>query len=106
MKINVPFIHDTKIYFVTEDSNKDELIFDIQWPKDWENNIFVSANLIFENVLNYQIHEGPFSGNPVILDILEIGKKTDFGIERVGFKIETNAGFRLLYCTDVKLYEK
>jgi hypothetical protein len=105
MKIDELFIHDSFIKSVTENPETDELTFNIDWPKDWENNIFVDADLIFEDVLNYEVHEGPFAGNPTILDLIEDGKRIDYKVERRKFKIETNAGYRTLYSTEVKIVE-
>ena len=106
MKIEELFIHDSLIKSVTENPETDEFTFNIDWPKDCENQIFVNAYLIFENVLNYEVHEGSFAGNPTILDILEDGKRTDHKVERIKYKIETNAGFRTLFSTNLKLIEK
>ena len=56
--------------------------------------------------MNYEIHEGPFAGNPTILDIIEDGKRIGDKIERWKLKIETNAGYRTLFCTNVRIVEK
>ena len=61
MKFEELFIHDSEIKLVTENPVTDELTFNIDWPKDWENQIFVDADLIFKDVINYEVHEGPFS---------------------------------------------
>ena len=105
MKIEDLFIHDSWLKSVHENPETDEFTFNIDWPKDWENNIFVNAELIFENVLNYEVHEVPFAGNPTILDIFEDGKRIDHEVERRKLKIETNAGYRTLFCTNVRLSE-
>lgn len=97
--------HDSLIKSVVENSKLNEFILCIDWLKDWENNKFIEANLVFENVLNYEVHEIPFEGNPTILDIYESGSRIDYGIKRLQIKIETNAGYRTLYCTDAKIIE-
>jgi hypothetical protein len=98
--------HDSLLKDVIENTKTDEYRFCINWPKDWENNRFIDAELVFENVLNYEVHEIPFEGNPTILGIYENGNRIDYKIERKKIKIETNAGYRTLDCTDVKLVEK
>jgi hypothetical protein len=106
MKLEELALHDSILKSVVENTETDEFIFNIDWPKDWENNLFVDADLIFENVLNYEVHEGPFAGNPTILDISEDEKRIDYKIERRKLKIETNTGYRTLFCTNIRLVEK
>ena len=106
MKIEEISLHDSRIKSVTENPETNELTFNINWPKDWENNLFVDADLIFEDVLNYEVHEGPYLWNPTILDVFDDGKHIDYEVERRKMKIETNAGYRTLYCTNVRIVEK
>jgi hypothetical protein len=99
------FIHDSVIKSVTDNPDTDEVTFNINWLKDWDNNIYVDADLIFSDVLFYEVHEGPFSGKPSILSIIEDGHRTDNGVERIKYKIETNAGYRVLFCTGMNLID-
>ncbi|MHB8811541.1 MAG: hypothetical protein ACYC9M_16275 [Desulfobulbaceae bacterium] len=105
MKLGDFPLHDSRIKSIIENPYTDEFTFNIDWAKDWDNNIFVDADLIFENVLNYEVHEGPFAGRPTILDAYEDGMRIDHEVERMKIKIETNAGYRVLFCTNVRLVE-
>lgn len=106
MKLEEQSLHDSCIKSIEENPETDKLIFNIDWPKDWENNIFVDALLIFENVLDYEVHEGPFLGNPTILEIHKDEKRIDHKIERQKITIETNAGYRTLFCIKSSLVVK
>ena len=103
MNINNLNIHDSVLRTVEEVTSSDTLIFNIDYLEDWENNKFIKAQIIFENFINYEIHEGPFAGKPTILKINEIGSREDHKVIRKQIKIETNAGYRILYCKNVKL---
>jgi hypothetical protein len=105
MMISKLFIHDSKLKTVIENCESNEFTFSIYWPKDWQNNIFVDAALIFENVTNYEVHEGPFSGCPTIIEMNEIENKTDELMQKRIIKIQTNAGYRTLTCTEFQLIE-
>jgi hypothetical protein len=107
MEINLSEIsfHDSELIKVIENTKTDDLIFNVDWPKDWENSVFVNANLIFEHVLNYEVHEGPFVGSPTILEVNVIGEQLFNNVKRIKIKIETNAGYRSLFCTNMKLIE-
>lgn len=103
MQLDTLFIHDSIIKSIIENPETDELTFILDWPSVYDNNVFTEANLVFENVLNYEVHEGPFAGRPTILDLIENGSNRVNGFERTRIKIETIAGFRILYCSNVKL---
>jgi hypothetical protein len=40
---------------------------EVEYPVDWEHNVFEKRCLVFENVYAYQAFEGPFLGCPTIL---------------------------------------
>jgi len=103
MELDNLFIHDSLIKSVIENPKLDEIVFIIDWPGENLEPVFIEAKLIFENVLNYEVHEGPFDGEPTILELIEDGKRVDYNIERIQIRIETTAGYRSLYCTNVKL---
>ncbi len=96
-------IHDSILLKVEENCDSDTLIFHIEFPENWESNKFINAKLIFENMIGYEIHEGPFSGCPTILEIREDGNREDFAFKRTKVVLETNAGYRTLYCSNILL---
>jgi hypothetical protein len=97
MNLSDIHFHDTKIRRVTEDTQTDTLTMDVRYPLDWENNIFEPRLLVFEDVYNYQVFEGPFQGCPTILDAKIVG--TDGRWKRL--RLETNAGYREVNCVAV-----
>ena len=99
------FVHDSKLISVSENSDTDQYRFLLLWPKDWENNVFAEAVLIFENVLNYQVHEGPFSGSPTILSMHEADSVESYGMVRKTMRLETTAGYRTFLYSDFRLEE-
>ena len=71
MNISEIHFHDTIILKVIELTEKDKLIFEVDYPVDWENNIFEKRFIVFNDFLNYQNMEGPFEGSPAIYDVKE-----------------------------------
>ena len=76
-----------------------ELHFEVSYPVDWENNVFEPRAIVFFNVLNYRVEEGPFSGAPTLLDAYDNG--TDGAYRSV--TLQTNAGTRSLLFKRVEL---
>ncbi|BDM64389.1 hypothetical protein NFHSH190041_18410 [Shewanella sp. NFH-SH190041] len=99
MNINEIHWHDSEIESVIEIPNKDELIYNIQYPEDWENNLFSAKSIIFGGLHSYTIEEMPFEGNPTILSALLI--KEEGGYKSV--KLETNAGNRYITFKTINL---
>ena len=99
MNLNKIHFHDSQIIGVVEYLETGELLIDIDYPIDWQNDIFEHKIIVFRNVLNYEVHEGPFEGRPTILQVQQVGRKE----ERSLLRIETNTGFRQLLCTEVEL---
>jgi len=99
MKLNDIHFHDSVIYKVTENTEDDSLSFEVGYPTDWEKNVYERKIIKFIDVLNYQIHEGPFSGPPTFLDFTIVGNENDRSIVR----LETNAGYRQLAFMAVEL---
>ena len=61
--INDIYWHDCEIESVVEIPSKDVLIYNVQYPEDWENNIFVPKSIIFEEYHSQRVEEIPFVGN-------------------------------------------
>ena len=99
------FIHDSILESVLEASATDQVCFYILWPKNWEDNIFSKAVIIFEGVLNYEVHEGPFTGCPTILSMQEGDEVEIHGAFRRSLRLETTAGFRTLLFTSFRFEE-
>ncbi len=68
MKLEDIFFHDCKLVRVVEDPERDLLAMEVQYPVDWDANIFAPRTLLFSDVLCYQVDEAPFRGAPTILE--------------------------------------
>lgn len=101
MDISSIHFHDTQILRVIEDCAADTLTMEVEYPVDWEGNVFEKRLLVFDDVRGYQISDWPFQGCPTILDVSIIN--TDGKWSRV--RLETNAGPRELSCTAVRLID-
>jgi len=93
------WFHDSEVHRVVENSQSDELGFEVMYPVDWENNEFAERTIVFTDVLEYTVFEGPFEGRPTILQVIQTG----YDNNRVSLRIETNAGDRALWCKGVQL---
>jgi len=76
-----------------------ELHFEVSYPVDWENNVFEPRAIVFIDVLNYRVAEGPFAGAPALLDAYDNGME---GAYRT-VTLQTNAGTRSLLFKRVEL---
>ena len=112
MIINEISFHDSQILKVTENSGEQTLDFFIDFPADWENNIFEKKLLRFENVTFYSLEKIPFDGLLTILNIIDLGETTkDYStlsnnglvMIRNKIKIETNAGSRIVEFSNCRL---
>jgi hypothetical protein len=95
--------HDSYILEVRE-TWEQTIDFLLEFPIDWQNDVFEKKILRFKDVISYQIDEIPFASRITILQIVNLGQITKtFGtdrnkIETVRNKIEiqTNAGIRIV----------
>jgi hypothetical protein len=107
------FIHDSEIITVIEDTQNDTLDFILNYPVDWDNNIFVKKILRFHNCLNYTINEIPFASSPIIFDIKDYGEvKYSIGegrniidIHKRKIELITNTGTRTLEYDNLELID-
>jgi hypothetical protein len=99
MKLEDINFHDSVIHRVTENPEEDSLSFEVDYPVDWEKEIYERKIIKFADVLNYQVYEGPFAGKPTFLDWSIVGNENDRDIVR----LETNAGYRQFSFKDVSL---
>jgi len=101
MDLDSIHFHDTGILKVIEDTESDTLTMEVEYPVDWENNRFERRRIVFDDVLNYRVAEGPFQGSPTILNVKVISEDKS----RTRIRLETNAGERELSCSAVRLEE-
>src|SRR5688572_30696413 len=89
--------HDSQILKVIENPDGQILEFIIDFPTDWENNIFEHKILKFEGVTHYNVDGIPFSGLPIIFNIENLGEAKNFSTDtRHKIKIDTNSGDRII----------
>jgi hypothetical protein len=91
-KLNEVHWHDSEIESVIEIPARDELIYNIQYPENWDQNIFVPKAVTFSGYHSHAIEEMPFEGNPTILAISVVKEEGCF----ITIKLETNAGNRYI----------
>lgn len=92
--------HDTLILSVTEDGSTGTLTLEVRYPVDWENNDFEKRRIVFEDVRDHQVFEGPFDGFPTILEASIIATEGRWS----RLRLETNAGRRELSCTALRWF--
>ena len=110
MIINEISFHDSQILKVIENPNGQIIDFLIDFPTDWENNIFEQKILRFENVTFYSLEEIPYDGFPTILNIIDLGQNAkdystssdEWIVIRNKVKIETNFGNRIVEFSNCK----
>lgn len=101
MDISTIHFHDTQILRVIEDCVADTLTMEVEYPVDWECNVFERRLLVFDDVHSYQVFEQPFHGSPTILDAKVVATEGRW----TRLRLDTNAGRRELSCTGVRLCE-
>ena len=98
-ELNTIHWHDSILESVLEKTETDQLIFNIQYPVDWDNNIFEPRSIVFDELNGYSNHEIPFDGCPTILGVSVNAQKGEY----TEIKIETNAGDRFVSAKNVRL---
>jgi len=99
MDISDIHFHDCQLRRVIELCSTNDLLMEVNYPVDWENNHFEPRTIVFRDVLNYRVDEGPFLGAATILDVQDLGLVGS----RRNLRIETNAGARTLLCANVEV---
>ena len=92
--------HDSLIKKVIEIPSKEMLLFEVDYPVDWEKQKWEPHTIEFRDLYTYEIHEGPFAGSPTILDA------TKLAIDEYGYitlKLDTNAGYRIIKCKEITI---
>jgi len=91
--------HDSLILYVHLIPERDRVEMRVLYPEEWRSNIFSEQTVIFENAYGYKEFEGPIEGTPTILSASISGANDQWSLVR----LETNAGYREVYCCDVYL---
>ena len=84
--------HDSEIESVLEVPSRDELIYNIQYPENWDEDIFSPKSITFIGYCSHSVEEIPFEGNPTILAVSVISEHDGY----TTIKLETNAGHRII----------
>jgi hypothetical protein len=98
MKTTDIFWHDSVTVKVVR-SPESVVAFHVEYPEDWQNEVYVEKTIVFSEVSKYENHEGPFSGSVTILAATE---EVD-GDQRRLVRLDTNAGYREIRCMDIDL---
>jgi len=100
MRLEDLHLHDSTIVRVIERPATGILAFELDYPEDWRNEVYVAKTLVFRDPLGYSVEEGLFSGNPTLL-----GAQVEPQGARFTVVIDTNAGQRKLSYADVELLD-
>ena len=94
-------LHDSTIIRVIEVPAKSLLAFELDYVLEYPaDSAFVAKTLVFRDPLDYRVDEGPFQGNPALLDAHIERKGTRYEVV-----LETNAGRRSLSYSQVELLD-
>ena len=91
--------HDSEVESVIEIPAKDELVYNVQYPEDWNKNTFAPKAITFSGYHSHVVEEMPFEGNPTILAVSVVNREGDY----TTVKLETNAGNRFVTAKSVHL---
>ena len=93
--------HDSVIKKIIEIPTDNRLIFEVNYPIDWDAHKYEIYCIEFKDIYQYQIYEGPFAGQITILDF-DIQEVAD-EYEAITYKMDTNAGYRVIKCKNIDL---
>lgn len=88
------FWHDSLILSVRITPEKDLIEMRLLYPEEWQSNSYAERTVVFENAYGYKEFEGPFEGSPTILSVTVVGTHDRWS----QLRIETNAGYREVFC--------
>lgn len=91
--------HDSEIESVIDNPAKDELVYNVQYPEDWNQNIFTAKTITFSGYHSHVLEEMPFEGNPTILAVSVVKREGGF----TTVELETNAGNRFVTAKSVHI---
>lgn len=99
MEISDIYVHDAQLHRVIEDIETDTLTMEVELPILERDEKQAPRLLVFDNAYNYQVFEQPWHGLVTILEMHVVGELGRWHQVR----IETNAGYRELFCTGVRV---
>jgi hypothetical protein len=99
MEISDIYVHDAQLYRVVEDIEAHTVTMEVDLPILERDEEQEPRLLVFDETYNYQVFEQPWKGIVTILDMHVVGTKGNWKQVR----IETNAGYRELYCIGVRV---
>ncbi|WP_323775120.1 hypothetical protein [Alcanivorax sp.] len=91
--------HDSEIESVIEMRAKDELVYNVQYPEDWSQNVFTAMAITFCGYHSHVVEEMPSEGNPTILAVSVVEEEGGYTTA----KLETNAGNRFVTAKSVHI---
>ncbi len=101
MNISEIYVHDAQLHRVIEDIKADTVTMEVELPILEHGEHLENRLLVFDDAYNYQVFEQPWHGIVTILDMNVVEEK---GRSR-RVRIETNAGYRELFCTGIRVLE-
>ncbi len=93
------YVHDGRLLRVIEEAQRGTLTMEVELPVSPHSDELAPRVIVFDDVHSYQVFEGPFQGCPSILDMQVVGEQGRW--QRI--RLETNAGYRELFCTGVRV---
>lgn len=91
--------HDSLILSVRITPERDLLEMRLLYPEEWRANSYAERTVVFRDAYGYKEFEGPIEGSPTILSVTVVETKDRWSLLR----IETNAGYREVFCSEVYL---
>ncbi len=99
MNISEVYVHDARLHQVIEDIGADTLTMEVELPILGREEQLEPRHLVFDDAFNYQVFEQPWNGSVTILDMHIVGEQG----RRHQVRIETNAGYREIFCSGVRM---
>jgi hypothetical protein len=99
MEISDIYVHDARLHRVIEDIEAGIVTMEVELPILERGEELEPRLLVFDGAYNYQVFEQPWHGLVTILDMHIVGEDG----RRHHVRIETNAGYRELFCTEVRV---
>jgi|LakMenEpi03Aug12_release.lakeMendotaPanAssembly.Ray.scaffolds.fasta_scaffold203738_2 hypothetical protein len=102
MEVSEIYVHDAQLHRVIEDIEANLVVMQVELPILERDEEFEPRFLVFGNAYNYRVFEQPWHGIVTILSMHVVGRNDRW--EQV--RIETNAGYREVFCADVRVCEE
>jgi hypothetical protein len=102
IEISDIYVHDAQLYRVIEDIEANTVTMEVDLPILERNEEQEPRLLVFDGAYNYKVFEQPWDGPVTILDMKVINE------QKAGchVRVETNAGYRELFCTGVRVIRR